>query len=118
MTGLDRLRELSDDMSVQSLWCVIRNGKEERWNTRYGDGMTINGFLRIIADQIEAEQDERITRRIEDREAAEWVREHGGLEHLKSSLSALELFAEGIEVDTGLAFYDESPTERDDVREV
>lgn len=45
-------------------------------------------------------------------EAARWVREHGGLEHLKNSLSALELFAEGIEIDTGLAFSDESPKER------
>ena len=112
MTGLDRLRELADDMSVQSLWGVLLDGKEERWNARYGDGMTVNGMLRAIADQIEAERDERVTRRLEDREAAEWVREHGGLEHLKSSLSALELLAEGIEVDTGLAFYDESPNER------
>ena len=112
MTGLDRLRELADDMSVQSLWGVLLDGKEERWNARYGDGMTVNGMLRAIADQIEAERDERVTRRLEDREAAEWVREHGGLEHLKSSLSALELLAEGIEVDTGLAFYDGSPNER------
>ena len=48
----------------------------------------------------------------EDIEAARWVRDHGGLEHLKSSLSALELFAEGIEMDTGRVFYDESMGER------
>lgn len=60
MTGLDRLRELADDMAVQGLWGAILDGKEERWNVRYGDGMTVNGMLRAIADQIEAEQEERI----------------------------------------------------------
>ena len=109
---MDRLRELADDMAVQGLWGAILDGKEERWNVRYGDGMTVNGLLRAIADQIEADQEERVTRRAEDREAAEWVREHGGLEHLKSSLSAFEMLAEGIEIDTGLVFHDESPKER------
>lgn len=95
MTGLDRLRELADDMAVQGLWGAILDGKEERWNVRYGDGMTVNGLLRAIANQIEADQEERVTRRAEDREAAEWVREHGGLEHLKSSLSAFEMPGSG-----------------------
>ena len=86
MTGLDRLRELADDMAVQGLWGAILDGKEERWNVRYGDGMTVNGLLRAIADQIEADQEERVTRRAEDREAAEWVREHGGLDSVKKLL--------------------------------
>ena len=89
MIGLERLRELADDMSVQSLWGVIRDGKEERWNTRYGDGTTVNGMLREIADQIEAEQEERITRRVEDREAAEWVREQGGLGAVQTRVDTL-----------------------------
>ena len=48
----------------------------------------------------------------EDIEAARWVREHGGLEHLKNSLSAFEMFAEGVEIDMGLELYGESPKER------
>lgn len=66
------------------------------------DGKPLWRGLLDIAGQIECEQ----------AEAVAWVREHGGLEPIKSSLSALELLAEGIEIDTGLAFYDESPKER------
>ena len=66
------------------------------------DGKPLWRELLDIAGQIEREQ----------AEAVAWVREHGGLEPIKSSLSALELLAEGIEIDTGLAFYDESPKER------
>ena len=85
MTGIERLRELAWDMNLQGLWSAIRDEKKERWYARYGDGATVNGLLRAIADQIEAEQEERVTRRVEDREAAEWVREHGGIAYVKDA---------------------------------
>lgn len=56
MTGLDRLRELADRLGKP-----LRNGREA----------LIGMELRAIADLIEAEQEERVTRRMEDREAAE-----------------------------------------------
>lgn len=71
-------------------------------------------LARQDADWLRAKIDECVARGMggEDAEAARWVREHGGLEHLKNNLSALELLAEGIEIDTGRVFYDESPKER------
>ena len=86
MTGLDRLRELAEGLQPdRDLWYLTsteydraREGRGER----HIDS-TLNEMLASIADQIEAEQDERITRRVEDREAAEWVRERGGLEKIK-----------------------------------
>ena len=83
MTGLERLRELACDMYKIDLWEEIRMNRERKYGTAKGDGKTINDLLRTIANQIEAEQEERVTRRVEDREAAEWVREHGGLEKIK-----------------------------------
>lgn len=73
MTGLDRLRELADMLGKP-----LRSGREA----------LIGMELGAIADRIEAEQEERITRRVEDREAAEWVRERGGLDYVKSEWSS------------------------------
>ena len=110
MTGVERLQGIS--MAFGS----------------YAWGASLSEVLGDIADQIKREHAEdcfRMGERAADvsmsaydllpadeREAIAWVREHGGLEHLKSSLSAFEMLAEGIEIDTGLAFYDESPKER------
>ena len=109
MTGIERLRELADDMSVQSLCCALLDGKQEHWNAQCWAGMTVNGMLRTIANQIEAEQEERVTRRVEDREAAEWVREHGGLDEVRRDFQdaanqRVELCAAlGVDLDTGWA---------------
>ena len=92
MNGLKRLRALG---SMLEQMAAVRA-------TVRVDGKPLWRMLLDIARQIEREQ----------AEAVAWVREHGGLEPIKSSLSALELLAEGIEIDTGLAFYDESPKER------
>lgn len=86
MTGLDRLRELADDMFEKDLWASIRGGMDDKYGTDMWDDKTVNGLLCEIADQIEAEQEERVTRRLEDREAAEWVRAHGGLDSVKKLL--------------------------------
>lgn len=92
MNGLERLRALGarlEGLAVERATVAV-------------DGKPLWRVLLDIAGQIECEQVE----------GGAWVREHGGLEPIKSSLSALELLAEGIEIDTGLAFYDESPKER------
>lgn len=92
MNGLKRLRALGarlEGLAVERATVTV-------------DGKPLWRVLLDIAGQIECEQVEAVA----------WVREHGGLEPIKSSLSALELLAEGIEIDTGLAFYDESPKER------
>lgn len=92
MNGLERLRALGarlEGLAVERATATV-------------DGKPLWRVLLDIAGQIECEQVEAVA----------WVREHGGLEPIKSGLSALELLAEGIEIDTGLAFYDESPKER------
>lgn len=92
MNGLERLRALGarlEGIAVERATATV-------------DGKPLWRVLLDIAGQIECEQVEAVA----------WVREHGGLEPIKSSLSALELLAEGIEIDTGLAFYDESSKER------
>ena len=92
MNGLKRLRALGSRLEqMAAVRATVRVDGKPLWRV-----------LLDIAGQIEREQ----------AEAVAWVREHGGLEPIKSSLSALELLAEGIEIDTGLAFYDESPKER------
>lgn len=92
MNGLKRLRALGSRLEqMAAVRATVRVDGKPLWR-----------MLLDIARQIEREQ----------AEAVAWVREHGGLEPIKSSLSALELLAEGIEIDTGLAFYDESPKER------
>ena len=65
MTGIERLREVVRELG------------------RFSFCYDLYETLCAIADQIEAEQDERVTRRLEDREAAEWVRAHGGLDAVK-----------------------------------
>ena len=81
---MDRLRELARDMYKKDLWASIHGGMEDKYGITMRDNNTVNCLLLEIADQIEAEQEERITRRVEDREAAEWVRAHGGIEHVKA----------------------------------
>ena len=86
MTGLDRLRELADDV-IGSVWANTSSIYCKKYGLSVDStGGSFSDFLRQIADQIEAEQEERITRRLEDREAAEWVREHGGLDSVKELL--------------------------------
>ena len=83
MTGLERLRELADAVTG-SVWANTSSIYCKKYGLSVDDtGGSFSDFLRQIADQIEAEQDERVTRRLEDREAAEWVREHGGLDTVK-----------------------------------
>lgn len=108
MTGIERLREFVDGVSPITVVCGVTKIAYDRGHVKEA-GVRLRDFLADIADQIEREHN--VADR-EEHDAATWVREHGGLEHLKNSLSALELLAEGIEIDAGLAFYDESPKER------
>lgn len=88
MTGLQRLRDFAEKGAAMLTYYQVKD-------------------LRVIADQIEAEQEERVTRRVEDRAAAAWVREHGGLEevwlcHNAADNRRVELCtALGIGTDTG-----------------
>ena len=127
MTGIERLREFVDGVSPITAVCGVTKLAYDREHMEAG-GVRLRDFLADIAEQIKREHAEdcfRMGERAADvsmsaydllpadeREAIAWVRERGGLEHLKSSLSAFEMLAEGIEIDTGLAFYDESPKER------
>ena len=89
MTGIERLREVVRELG------------------RFSFCYDLYETLCAIADQIEAEQEERITRRLEDREAAEWVRERGGIEELRRMFQdadsrRVELCAAlGVDTDTG-----------------
>ena len=75
MTGLERLRELADD-AIGSVWANTSSIYCKKHGLSVDDtGGSFSDFLRQIADQIEDEQDERVTRRLEDREAARWVRD-------------------------------------------
>ena len=77
MTGIQRLRELSKGMHNHgvSVWQLTDDAYAERSGvTKYGP--TIKKFLSDIADQMEDERDE-------DRDAVAWVREHGGLSHIR-----------------------------------
>ena len=86
MTGIERLRELAEGLQPnRDLW-YLTSTEYDRAREGRGESTvdsTLNDTLASIADQIEAEQEERVTRRLEDREAAEWVRAHGGLEVVK-----------------------------------
>ena len=89
MTGIERLRELADDMYENKLWSSILCGREAKYETVRGDEKTVNDLLRYIADQIAREQDAMVKDSPydailpEDREAVAWVRDHGGLERVK-----------------------------------
>lgn len=99
MTGLERLRELAEGLQPdRDLW-YLTSTEYDRTREGRGEstvGSTLNETLASIADQIEAEQEERITRRLEDREAAEWVHAHGGLHGLMDVLDR-RLMPEGVE---------------------
>ena len=75
MTGIERLRKVSEQARRRG--CPIEHCPDVPCRDCWG------AILSDIADQIEAEQEERITRRVEDREAAEWVRERGGLDTVR-----------------------------------
>lgn len=80
---MDRLREIASAVRG-SVWANTDvQFCREHGLTVDNAGGRMGDELRSIADQIEAEQEERVTRRLEDREAAEWVRERGGLEKIK-----------------------------------
>lgn len=88
MTGIERLRELSKGMHNHrvTVWQLTDDAYEERFGvTKHGP--TIKNFLSDIADQIERESDVE-TVRSDAMEAWEWVREHGGLDHVKAEWSS------------------------------
>lgn len=83
MTGLDRLREIASAVRG-SVWANTDvQFCREHGLTVDNAGGRMGDELRSIAEQIENEQEERVTRRLEDREAAEWVRERGGLDTVR-----------------------------------
>ena len=84
MTGIERLREFAEGVLPTTAVCGITKTAYDREHMEV-IGDRLHDFLAEIADQIEAEQEERITRRVEDREAAEWVRKHGGLEAVRDA---------------------------------
>ena len=82
MTGIERLREFAAGISPITAVCGVTKTAYDREHMEV-IGVGLRDFLADIADQIEAEQDERVTRRLEDREAAEWVSAHGGLDAVR-----------------------------------
>ncbi len=85
MTGIERLREIASAVRG-SVWANTDvQFCREHGLTVDNAGGRMGDELRSIADQIEAEQEERITRRLEDREAAEWVRERGGIAYVRDA---------------------------------
>lgn len=155
MTGIERLRKLSEDMLSISLWVRLATGTEKDWDCYQGDGRTVNDELLSIADQIEQEarapfsrvrvlavvtkmerhvsghegmEDSPVARWArelrealgttvsrqesdpvsvsaydllpeEDREAIAWVRDHGGLSHVKDILHDFRAVVEHIGVE-------------------
>ena len=89
MTGIERLRKLSEDMLSLSLWLRLTTRTEKDWDCYQGDGRTVNDELLSIADQIEREQ-------AEDSEAIAWVREHGGLDAVKRRWGCLDYYADPV----------------------
>lgn len=106
MTGIERLRKLSNDMLSLSLWVRFTTGTEKDWDCYQGDGRTVNNELLSIADQIERESDVE-TVRSDAMRAWEWVREHGGLDAVRRALQDAEnqraelCSALGIDAETG-----------------
>ena len=104
MTGIERLRKLSEDMLSLGLWLRLTKGTEKDWDCYQGDGRTVNDELLSIADQIEREQ-EALVREAEDvsgrdGDALAWVEEHGGLEamvELSSRLMTVDALRAAIE---------------------
>lgn len=100
MTGIERLRKLSEDLLPHRLWNILVAGTEEDWDCHEGDFRTVSDELLDIANQIEREHADdcfRMGERAADvftsaydllpadeREAIAWVREHGGLNHVKA----------------------------------
>ena len=82
MTGIERLRKLSEDVVYTSLWNTLLAGREDDWDCERCDDKTLKDTLTAIADQIERESDVE-TVRSDAMEAWEWVRDHGGLSHVK-----------------------------------
>lgn len=88
MTGIERLRKLSKGMHNHGMtvWQLTDDAYAERFGvTKHGP--TIKNFLSDIADQIERESDVE-TVRSDAMEAWEWVRAHGGLDHVKAEWSS------------------------------
>lgn len=105
MNGIERLRKLSKGMHNHgvTVWQLTDDAYAERFGvTKHGP--TIKNFLSDIADQIEREHAEgcfRTGERADDvsmsaydllpadeRETIAWVREHGGLDHVKAEWSS------------------------------
>ena len=58
MTGIERLRKLSEDVGYTSLWSMLLSGREDDWDCEEYDDKTLDGTLTAIADQIEREREE------------------------------------------------------------
>ena len=84
MTGIERLRELAEGVLPTTAVCGVTKTAYDREHMEVA-GDLLRDFLADIADQIEAEQEERVTRRLEDRDAAEWVRERGGIAYVRDA---------------------------------
>ena len=90
MTGIKRLRELIDAVdSRNTLWSVTTREYDKTHGITSTCSITLRDFLADIADQIEREQDATVADSPYDalppdeRDAIAWVREHGGLGHVK-----------------------------------
>ena len=97
MTGIEMLRDWAEDMR----WDFGDTGK--RWAEK----------MSAIADQIEAEQN--VGDR-EEYEAAAWVREHGGIDHVRTMVATLDDALDGRErrdpaADVSVSAYDLLPEE-------
>ena len=76
MTGIERLRKLSEDVGYTSLWIMLLSGREDDWDCEEYDDKTLDGTLTAIADQIEREREELEKRLMP--EGYEWPRYESG----------------------------------------
>lgn len=110
MTGIERLRELAGGISQHSVWSVTR----EEYDNAHGldvehKGGQLRDLLADIADQIEREQRRDQASDVsvsaydllpaDDRDAIAWVREHGGLSHVKDIYHDLRAVVERLGVE-------------------
>ena len=106
MNGIKRLREFVGGIGQHSVWSVTR----EEYDNAHGldiehKGGQLRDLLADIADQIEREQDASVADSPydailpEDSEAIAWMREHGGLSHVKDIYNDLSAVVERLGVE-------------------
>ena len=107
MTGIERLREFAEGISPFTVVCGVTTTSYDRKHTE-SIGVRLRDFLSDIAGQIERETKPKSDAvkyasvsaydppSQEEREAAAWVREHGGLEAVRRRWECLSYYADPV----------------------